>query len=81
MGNSDLLFIFTLAGNWKWKTIVKGQDYQHSSEALILATQRLVKEWSFHNEEAYRESTLPESDRSGRIVMDFSPENVQIEEL
>lgn len=80
MGNSDLLFIFVLCEGWKWKTVVKGQEYMRRCEALIIATQRLVAHWDAHNEEAMKEAHLPEEQR-GRIWVDYSPDSVQIEEL
>lgn len=80
MGNPDLLFIFTLTGNWKWKTIIKGQEYDHTADALALATKQLQDHWGEHNRLARDEERLPQAERT-RLWVDFRPLNVQIEEI
>lgn len=76
MGNLDLLFIFTL-NDFKDKLIIKGSEYNHICEALVLATQRLEAQWKAHNER----SCTVEGQEEGREWVDYRIKNVQIEEL
>lgn len=80
MGNPDLLFIFTLTGNWKWKTIIKGQTYKDVCDALMFATRKLEEEWKAHNEIARDEEKFPEDQRT-RVWINYQPMSVQIEEI
>lgn len=79
MGNPDLLFIFTLPKS-KWKTIIKGQNYNSVCQALLQATQELETEYLQHNLLADQEMFKPENERM-RFWVDYSPANVQIEEI